>query len=459
MHSRGAMQLRGFSDLRDLLRLGLSRSLASLVIKILTAGLTYATYVLLSRVMSQHEYGYFAFGISLATVLAIGASMGQQTAILRYWPEEQVAGRPEKAIGALRAGGGLTVLAGVALSLSLLAVARVFASTSSAPEAGHLYAAAALVLPLALAEYFSSALRAQGSVWTALAPRDLIWRTLLPLLAGGLFLLGFMLAGWSALLLTAAVLALALLLQGAMAARRGYRLAPGFDGIPGYWRERGTASRWFLLGTVIDAAALNVDTILVGLLLSPEDAAIYFNAFKTAGLLTLFMFAITLVVAPMVAQHYHAGEMRKAQAVTALCAWAGFLFSLAVFVIFAVFAEPILSLFGGSHESGTTVLILLGIGLLFDAATGPSQIVMMMTGRERAYVAIFGSIMVAGMIVAVVVIPVFGIVGAAAVNMGSRAVAQVAIAWWSRRYIGLDTSLLGIFRINRLRDAAPAAAH
>ena len=37
----------------------------------------------------------------------------------------------------------------------------------------HLFAGAALILPMALAEYFSSALRAQGSVWTALAPRDL----------------------------------------------------------------------------------------------------------------------------------------------------------------------------------------------------------------------------------------------------------------------------------------------
>ena len=36
----------------------------------------------------------------------------------------------------------------------------------------HLYAAAALILPMAFAEYWSSALRAQGSVWTALAPRD-----------------------------------------------------------------------------------------------------------------------------------------------------------------------------------------------------------------------------------------------------------------------------------------------
>ena len=63
------------TDLRSILRTGLSRSLASLLIKVATAGLTYGMYVVMSRLMGEAEYGYFAFGLSLATVLAIGASM------------------------------------------------------------------------------------------------------------------------------------------------------------------------------------------------------------------------------------------------------------------------------------------------------------------------------------------------------------------------------------------------
>ena len=95
------------------------------------------------------------------------------------------------------------------------------------------------------------------------------------------------------------------------------------------------------------------------------------------------------------------------------------------------------------------VLVLLALGLLFDAATGPSKIVMMMTGHERAYVAIFGIIMGLGFLVQIAVIPVFGIVGAAAANMGARILAQLAIALWCRQRIGLDTGLLGIFSVRR----------
>lgn len=438
------------SDLRSLLRSGLSKSLVSLVIKVATAGLTYGMYVILSRLMGVTEYGYFAFGLSLATILAIGANYGQQTAILRYWPEEMVAGRPQKALDAVRSGGAITIIAGLGIAVLLLGAGAV--SGGFGVPAAHLYASATLILPLALAEYWSSALRAQGSVWTALTPRDIVWRLGLPLCVVALWYAGVTPSGAAALLLTATVLGLSLALQYVLACSRRYEIAAGTAGLGSYWREHRTSSRSFFLGTVLDSAALNVDIIFVGLLVAPAAAGIYFNAFRTAGLLTLFMFAITLVVAPMVARHYHAGEMRKAQAITALCAWAGFVFSLVVFAGFLLFGEQILGLFGEGQEQGKLILILLSVGLLVDAATGPSRIVLMMTGHERQYVRIFGSIVVAGMVAQLAVIPVFGLVGAAVMNMIARIAAQLAIAWFANRKIGLDTTLLGAFLVNRLRD-------
>jgi O-antigen/teichoic acid export membrane protein len=154
----------------------------------------------------------------------------------------------------------------------------------------------------------------------------------------------------------------------------------------------------------------------------------------------------------MVAQHYHAGEMRKAQAITALCAWAGFVFSLVVFAGFLLFGDQVMGLFGGADAQGSLLLVILSVGLLFDAATGPSRIVMMMTGHERAYVRIFGAVIIAGMVIQVPVILAYGALGAAIVNTLARIAAQVAIAWYSHRKIGIDTTLLGAFLVNRLAD-------
>src|SRR3569623_2990553 len=168
------------SDLRALLRTCLSKSLVSLSIKVATAGLTYLCYVILSRLMGGDQYGYFAFGLSLATILAIGANNGQQKAILRYWSAEMVAGRPDRAINALRSGGAITNFASIVVMAGLGIASFATGAIGHGPVL-HLYAAALLILPLALAEYWSSALRAQGSVRTGLAPRDVMWRTALPL--------------------------------------------------------------------------------------------------------------------------------------------------------------------------------------------------------------------------------------------------------------------------------------
>ncbi len=445
------------SSLRALVRAGLSRSALSLGIKVGTAGLTYLTYVILSRTMGGDAYGYFAFGLSLATVLSIGACMGQQTAILRYWPEHEGAGRPDLAREALGGGGALVIVAALGLA-GAVSVAAALVGLAAPQPVLHIVAAALLIIPMALSEYWSSALRAQGSVLTALMPRDIGWRLAVPLVVVLLALGGLSLSGAAALLVTALLLFAALGLQALVALRRRYRLAPDFKALRPYWQRRGKPSRWFLMGTVVDSAALNLDTIFIGLLVAPVAAGIYFNAFRTAGLLTLFTFAITLVVAPMLSKHYHAGEMRQAQAITALCAWAGFLFSLAIFLGFVFFGGAILSLFGQDDASGPLILVLLAFGLLVEAATGPARIVMMMTGHERDYVRLFGLIVIVGLIVEIAVIPSGGIVAAAAVNGLARAVAQVALTIRCRRTIGIDPSLFGLFRIGRLPDRAEPAA-
>jgi hypothetical protein len=77
---------------------------------------------------------------------------------------------------------------------------------------------------------------------------------------------------------------------------------------------------------------------------------------------------------------------------------------------------------------------------------------MMMTGHEKQYVGLFGAVIVAGMIIQIPVILAYGAVGAAVVNTSARIAAQLAIAWYSHRRIGLDTTLLGAFLVNRVQD-------
>jgi O-antigen/teichoic acid export membrane protein len=432
------------SDLRALLQKGAFRSLASLLIKVATAGLTYITYVVLSRTQTPEEYGHFAFGLALATVLAIVAGLGQPTAIMRLWAQLRGAGENAQAREAISAASLLTFMGSLVLGALLALATWAYSPFLELGEtANHFLGAALLILPLALSEFNSAALRAQGSLWTALLPRDIFWRLSVPLVVVGLFYSGIVLSGPDALALAAGLLLLVLFLQIYAARRNGYVLMPSLAGLRPYWARWKGLSLWMLAAAIIETATLNADVILVGLMLDLEGSGLYFNAIRTAGLMTLFTFALELVIAPMVAEHYHAHDLRKAQAITAMASWAGFVFSLGIFAVFFVFGEELMHLFGESYAEGWIILILLSFGLLFDAITGPSKIVMMMTGHERAYVWLFGGIMGLGFALQLYAIPRYGLVGAAAVNMGSRILAQCAIAAWCRIKIGIDTSILG----------------
>ena len=191
---------------RGLLRHGLTRSIASLVIKIATAGLTYVMFVLLSRTMTTLDYGQFAFGFSLATMLVDRRQHGPadgDPAVLAGGHRARAT--PQRPATTSARGWALTLIAGAThhdrARSDCGAVRRRAAATIGAKA--HLMAAACLILPMGAAEYASSALRAQGSVWTALAPRDIVWRLVLPLSVVGLFGLGVSLAGWQALILAA----------------------------------------------------------------------------------------------------------------------------------------------------------------------------------------------------------------------------------------------------------------
>lgn len=449
------MGLKLSSELSGLLSAGIWRSVGSLAIKLGTAGLTYITYVVLARTMTQDEYGHFAFGLALATVLAIAAAVGQPTAVLRFWPEDQVAGLRAKALGVIRSGTTIIIIAALAIS-ALLAIG-VFLFTEAVTlddTTNHFYGAAFLILPMALAEYNSAALRAQGSLWTAQIPRDILWRLAMPIAVLGLFAIGVVLSGPDALVLSSALLVGALGLQYWLALRGGYELRPGWVGTSLYWSERGAISRWLMVGALVETLALNADVIVVGLLSGLDDSALYFNALRTAGLMTLISYAIVLVMAPVITRHYYAGDLRKTQLVTTAGAWAGFSFALCMFIVFIVFGDEILSLFGPAYDSGHWVLVLIAAGLLVDAATGPSRTLMMTTGHERMFVYALGAITLAGLIAQALILPVYGLVGVAAINMLARLASQAFMAIWCVTRIGIDPSIFGVFRLRRTLHAA-----
>src|SRR5690606_20702645 len=212
--------------------------------------------------------------------------MGQSTAILRLWPQLRGAGDQSGAEASLAAGASITLLA----SLTIGALLCLFALTiqplvAPGQPVSHFLGAALLILPMALSEYNSSALRAQGSLWTALLPRDIYCRLALPLIVLGLYWLGVILSGPAALALSAGLLPALLGPPPALAGRQPYPPRPrrSHAALRSHWQRWGGLSIWLLLGALLETLTRSADIILVRLMLDLESSGLYFNAFRTAG--------------------------------------------------------------------------------------------------------------------------------------------------------------------------------
>jgi O-antigen/teichoic acid export membrane protein len=88
-------------------------------------------------------------------------------------------------------------------------------------------------------------------------------------------------------------------------------------------------------------------------------------------------------------------------------------FNLPVFLTMALFADPLLSIFGAEFATGATGLTILAFATLFNASTGVCGSVITMTGHSR--MTFLNSVFNLGLNLAldILLIPRLGIVGAA----------------------------------------------
>jgi O-antigen/teichoic acid export membrane protein len=115
-------------------------------------------------------------------------------------------------------------------------------------------------------------------------------------------------------------------------------------------------------------------------------------------------------------------------------------------------ASNLLSLFGPHFASQQWVLIVLALGTAFHAAGGPAAAVLQLTGHEGEYVPVVATNVVLRLIGFLILIPWFGVLGAAISATVSLVIVTIVLNILCRRRTGVDPSLLVLFR------SAPAKA-
>ena len=210
---------------------------------------------------------------------------------------------------------------------------------------------------------------------------------------------------------------------------------------PAVFRTRVWAAAAFPLALVsgIEIINQNIDILLLGVLRNVEEVGLYRVVVQVSIFVTFGLSVVDMVMAPEFARLSGTGKFKELERVARLSAAATLALAAPVVVIFVLFGEELLSLaFGSSYGAGSAALAILALGQLVNALTGSVGLLLNMSGNERDTLRAGAAAVLVNVAMNLVLIPPFGLVGAAIATSLSLALWNVILWRYVRLRLGIS---------------------
>ena len=394
--------------------------------------------------MGAAEFGVYGFALAWIVPLAMVASLGLPTANIRFigqyrarddWP----------AIRGLSSRSRLLTAAMALVIAGAWAIGTWLASPYLDPAFVRPLVVAFCGLPLLSLIGLGSAM-ARGFGWADIAfgPALILTPALLLVFILLLRPVSGTLTALQAVSATLAAYAVVLIVLEIVLAAR---LAPLFKRVVASYSTRNwlRVALPLLLFNGAILVILHLDLIFIGLMMTVEDVGIYTIATRTALLATYALQSVNAMAAPRLSAHHAAGRSGAlAPLLKALSQWI-FWPTLAVVLLEIAFGRSILGLFGGEFGAGYPALVIIALGHLATAAAGPAPILLAMTGHQDDLVMVYAAAIGLGLAANIVLIPIFGLQGAAFATAGTLALSSLALVVLAVRRLGVNPSVTAAF--------------
>lgn len=185
------------------------------------------------------------------------------------------------------------------------------------------------------------------------------------------------------------------------------------------------------------------DILMLGALNGVEASAIYEPVSRGAHLIIFILMAFNGPLSPTIANLYTEGHKQKLQQLLTKTARICLVISAVAATGLLLLGKQYLLLFGPEYVQGLSALKILCIGQVLFVFVGLSPMVLSMTGYAK-FTAISGFIgVVANLVLNFVLIPRYGVNGAAIATTTAALCAGAMNAFWVYKKVGLRTSILG----------------
>src|ERR1035438_6827719 len=382
------------------------------LVRVGSALLALASQVLLARWMGSFEFGIYIYVWTWVLMIGALSDAGLSSAARRFIPEYTGTRSFDLLRGFLS--GSRWLAFGVATAVGAVGVIGV---TAIAPYLDQftvvpLYLACATIPIYGLVQVQAGIAQSYERPNLALMP-FYIWRQItLTALMGAAYLFGAPTGAVTAMIVAVVTTWAVTIGQLVLLDRRLNKTVP-----PG--PKRYEVRIWFATSLPIFVAEAfyllltYVDILALEHLRSPDEVAVYYAGARLLAIVAFVYFAIAGATTHKFTEYHVAGDKKRlASFFRETIRWT-FWPSLAACALILALGRPLLALFGADFERGYDVMFILAVGMLARAAVGPAERLLNMLGERKQCAAVYAGAFAINLVFCVILIPRFGIKGAA----------------------------------------------
>ena len=415
---------------------GAGLNVAGLVVAVIA---TFASQILLTRVLGPSGYGVVYLATQVAFVGAAFTRFGMDMAAVREVAIAEGAGESGRSRAIVNRAAGIAAAVSAVAAAGVWLAAGPIADGATVPDqAAGAFRAAALGLPfVALAQVYLAGTRGLKQM----RPTLLIYWAGQPLAWIALILAGFAFTP-SAEIGTAAYSG-SWIFATAAAYFAWCRRSAGF---PRVAPPAGETSRLLRYGAPRAPAALFaqllfvVDLFVLARYVPAAEYGVYAAASRVSLLVVVFLTSVALVFSPFVADLYARGERECLGRLFQLLTRATFALTLPIILVLLVLPGPVLRLFGEDFSTGgarTALLVLIG-GQAVNVLAGSVGFVLVMVGRTGWDALVYTASLALDLALAFWLIPEHGLLGAAIAQAVTLVASNALRVWLVWRAVGIQ---------------------
>ncbi|GAA0551239.1 O-antigen/teichoic acid export membrane protein [Rhizomicrobium palustre] len=409
----------------------------SVVLKAINITFGVLATAFLGRVLMPAQYGYYAFASTVVTLLALPVQCGLPQLMTREIAKYQLQGQWGHIRGLLWRANQLSALLGLLMVAALLVALPAMARFIPAVDHTTFLWAIVLLPLIALNRLRGGALIGLRKVMLGMLPDNGIRAVL--------FLLFIVFWHWAwpfgsadAMALQVAATFIAFV-AGAMLLMR--HLPPAVrESTPAFESKSWvTAIIPLTLTDALLIVNLQADLVILGLFRDAADVGIYRAAVLVATQVTVGLTVANEVLSPHIARLHQAKDHAGLKALMRQALRWLVLSGVVLAGISMLASREILTfVFGAPYAGGATALTILAFGQFVSVAAGTGAVLLNMSGHEKDVLRVFALSAIANVAANFILIPFFGLVGAAIATTLCQIATNLLLLVHVRRRLGFS---------------------